>query len=66
VLRDCSATLQHISGAVFELREAIVERVGEDQMDRLRRALTKANNAKGAPKRLGCDRATARRPFLMT
>jgi hypothetical protein len=43
-MRDCRANLQRISSAVRELSEAIVEQVGEDQTDCLRRALTEANN----------------------
>ena len=47
--RDAGVTLikgdRLYSSAVRELSAAIVEQVGEDQTDRLRRTLTEANNA---------------------
>jgi hypothetical protein len=42
VLRDCRARLQRAYAVAAELREAIMEQVGKDQTDRLRRALNES------------------------
>ena len=45
VLRDCAADHQGMRRVLEELREAIIEQVGKDQTDRLRRALADAVKA---------------------
>jgi hypothetical protein len=48
VLRDCADHDVHTRRVLCELREAALEQVGEDQTDRLRRALSDAVNALSA------------------
>ena len=42
VLRDCADDHVHMRRVLCELREAVLEQVGKDQMDRLRHALADA------------------------
>jgi hypothetical protein len=48
VLRDCGADHRDMRRVLSELREAILEQVGKDQTDRLRRALSDAVKALSA------------------
>ena len=48
VLRDCCADYVHMRRVLCELREAVLEQVGKDQTDRLRRALADAVTALSA------------------
>jgi hypothetical protein len=48
VLRECSFDHLRMRAVLSELREAILEQVGTDQTDRLRRALSDALNALSA------------------
>jgi len=45
VLRDCADDHVRMRRVLCELREAVLEQVGDDQTDRLRRALSGALNA---------------------
>ena len=45
VLRDCGDDHVHMRRVLCELREAVLEQVGKDQTDRLRRALSDALKA---------------------
>ena len=45
VLRDCAVEYVHMRRVLCELREAVLEQVGKDQTDRLRRALSDAADA---------------------
>jgi hypothetical protein len=45
VLRDCGADHLQMRRVLCELRDAVLEQVGKDQTDRLRRALADALNA---------------------
>ena len=42
LLRDCAGDHAHMRRVLCELREAVLEQVGEDQTDRLRRSLADA------------------------
>ena len=42
VLRDCADDHVHMRRVLCELREAVLEQVGQDQTDRLRHALSDA------------------------
>ncbi len=48
VLRDCGDDHVRMRRVLCELREAVLEQVGEDQTDRLRRALADAEKALSA------------------
>ena len=48
LLRDCADDHVHMRRVLCELREAVQEQVGEDQTDRLRRALSDAVKALSA------------------
>ena len=48
VLRDCADDHVRMRRALCELREAVLEQVGTDQMDRLSRARSDALNALSA------------------
>jgi hypothetical protein len=45
VLRDCAKDHLHMRRVLCELREAVLEQVGQDQTDRLRHALADSVNA---------------------
>ena len=45
VLRECAADHVEMRRVLCELREAVLEQVGEDQTDRLRQALADAVKA---------------------
>ena len=45
VLRDCADDHIHMRRVLCELREAVLEQVGEDQKDRLHQALADAVKA---------------------
>ena len=45
VLRDCADDHVQMRRVLCELREAVLEQVGEDQTDRLRRALAETSHA---------------------
>jgi len=42
LVRECADDHVHMRGVLCELREAVLEQVGEDQTDRLRRSLADA------------------------